>query len=218
MHGGFACFSREMNGLMRRGAKLGKVDGLLDRAGGKLVARGLAVAIEGALCVAMRYSALNRKQSARADEFFRENFEIRDPFAPNRIRYYQGRILVRTARPEDDMNVYLKFCPDPDSLFRKGLLGWARRALFGTTLNPLAVVSTKVLSEEEAQRIEQDPDQVDLVISFKDAGTIVGLVGRTDLDMGDLLVDNVVQMKGNTGHLFKFGAIAKNIELALGGA
>jgi hypothetical protein len=204
-----------MNGLLRLGAKEGKVEGLLDRIGGTFLAHGMAVVLKVGLCFVMRYSLLNRKQAKKAEEFFRENFEIRDPEAPNGIRYYQGKILVRTEKPEDDMNVYLRFCPDRKSLFKKGLLGSIRKALFGTALDTSAVVSTDVLKEEEAERLQKDPEKVDLVISFRDATTIIGLVGRPNLDMGGLLVENVVQMKGNVGHLFKFGAIAKNVEMAL---
>lgn len=216
MHAGFPCFSQEMNGLLRLGAKEGKVEGLLDRIGGTFLAHGMAVVLKVGLCFVMRYSLLNRKQAKKAEAFFRENFEIRDPEAPNGIRYYQGKILVRTEKPEDDMNVYLRFCPDREALFKKGLLGSIRKALFGTALDTSAVVSTDVLKEEEAGRLQKDPEKVDLVISFRDVKSIVDLVRRPSLDMGSLLVENVVQMKGNVGHLFKFGAIAKNVELALG--
>lgn len=218
MHAGFPCFSQEMNGLLRLGAKDAKIDGLLERAGGTLLAHGMAALLKAGFCFVMRYSLFSRRQAGKAEEFFRENFEIRDPEAPNGIRYYQGKILVRTEKPEDDMNVYLRFCTEPEALFRKGLLGSIQKALFGTALDTSAVVSTEVLSEKDAEKLQKDPDKVDLVISFKDVRSIVGLVGKPNIDMGSLLIENVVQMKGNVGHLFKFGAIAKNIELALGRA
>ncbi len=216
MHAGFPCLTQEMNDLFRLGAKEAKVEGLLDRVGGTLAAHGMALALEAGLRLAMYRSFIGRKKGRKADGFFHDNFEIRDPDAPNGIRYYQGKILMRTDRPEDDMNVYLRFCPDPETLFQKGLIEWLRKALCGTALNTAAVVSTDVLKEEEAEQLKKDPERVDLVISFRDVETIVGLVGRPRVDSGELLLANVAQVSGNIGHLFKFGAIARNIQLALG--
>lgn len=216
MHGGFPCLTQNVDFLLKFGAKKAKVPGLLDRAEATFLAGGMALLLKLGLAFVMRGSMLRRSRSRKAEEFFRENFEIRDPESPKGIRYYQGKILVRTDKPEDDMNVYLKFCPDPGVLFTRGWLGRIKKAIFGTALAPFAVVQTDVLTEKEADTIARDPDKVDLVISFKDVKTIEDLVKNPDFDMGALLLKNVVRMKGNLGHLFKFGAIAKNIELALG--
>ena len=102
------------------------------------------------------------------------------------------------------MNVYLQFCPNPAELFID--------TPFGRTLNSLAVVSTDVLSETEAQEIENNPDKVDLVIRFRDIEAILSLIGREEVDIVGLLLENVV----NVGHLFKLGAIAKEIEQEIG--
>ncbi len=216
MHGGYPCLTQNFNTVMTLGARQGRVDGLLERAGAKLLAHGLAVALNVGFGFVMRGSLLSRQRGRRAEEFFRENFEFIDPEAPGGHRYYQGKILIRTDKPEDDMNVLLKFCPDPDAIFTGGALGAVKKALLGTALDGTAVIATEVLTEEEADRRVRDPEQVDLVISFKDVKTIVGLVGRADLDIGTLLLENVVRMKGNIGHLFKFGAIGVNIQMALG--
>ena len=215
MHAGFPCLSREVNWLMRFGAEKGKVAGLLDRAAGTFLAEGMAKLLEAGFCFVMRGSLFNRSQARKAEAFFLENFEIRDPDAPNGIRYYQGKILLRTDKPEDDMNVYLQFCPDPRALFRRGLLGAIQKKVFGTALDSSAVVSAQALKEEEAEELQENPDKVDIVFRFRDVKSIVGLVGRPDIDAGTLLIENVVQVVGNVGHLFKFGAIAKNVELAL---
>ena len=82
-------------------------------------------------------------------------------------------------------------------------------------VNPLAVVSTKTLTEEKADKIEKNPDKVDLVIRFKDVESIMQLLKRPDADMVGLLLENLVQLTGNVGHLFKIGAIAANVEQAL---
>jgi hypothetical protein len=68
------------------------------------------------------------------------------------------------------------------------------------------------LKENQADRIEKDQDQVDLVIRFKDVKSIKGLLKQPDVDMVDLLLNNVVQLTGNIGHLFKLGAIAQNVK------
>ena len=210
MHAGFPCFTREMNTVLRLGAREGEGDmpHLLDRVGGTLLAHGMAVLLKLGFGFIMRDSLLDEEQDRKARDFFRENFEIRDPGAPNGTRYYQGKFLIRTKKPGDDMNVYLRFCPRPEALFK--------RTPSGRTLQPSAVVSVEALTEEEAERVEGDPGQVDMVIRFKDLKAITGLVGRPDVDVIQLMLENVVQMSGNVGHLFKFGAIAKNIELALG--
>ncbi len=216
MHAGFPCLTQEMNDLFRLGAKEGKVQGLLDRVGGTFVAHGMALVLEAGLRVAMRRSLLSRSKARKVDEFFRENFEIRDPDTPGGIRYYQGKILMRTDRPEDDMNVYLRYCPDPDALFRRGFAGIFRKALFGSTLDTGAVVATEVITEEEAEELIKDPEKVDLVISFRDAQAIIGLISASKIDSGQLLLSNIARVTGNIGHLFKFGAIARNIQLELG--
>ena len=71
------------------------------------------------------------------------------------------------------------------------------------------------MSESKADQIEQDPDQVDLVIRFKDAKAIIGLAERPDADVVQLLLENLVQITGNFGHMFKFGAIGKNVQALL---
>jgi negative regulator of genetic competence, sporulation and motility len=76
-------------------------------------------------------------------------------------------------------------------------------------------VQTKVLSEQEAEELEHEPDKVDLVIRFKDVESILGLIGGANVDIVGMLLDNVVQLKGNVGHLFKLGAIGANIQQAI---
>ena len=106
------------------------------------------------------------------------------------------------------MNVWLRFCPEPDDLFVE--------TPSGRTINSLKVVAADVVDEAEADRLERDPDKVDLVIRFRDIDAILGLVGNDDVDIVGLLLKNVVQLTGNVGHLFKLGAIARNIEIELG--
>jgi hypothetical protein len=212
MHAGFPCFSPQLQKVVKLGANTrddsGEFPIILDKVGGRLVASGMAVLVKLGFGVLLRNGLLDEKQSKKAGEFFEENFVITDPQAPGGKRYYQGKFLIRTRKRKDDMNVYLKFCPDPDDLYCK--------TPFGEALNPFAVVGTETLSEKVAQQIENDPDKVDLVINFKDVESILGLIGREEVDIVGLLLENLVQLKGNVGHLFKLGAIGSNIELELG--
>lgn len=197
--------------LLYSGTRTGQADnaltGLLDLAGGRILAEGIAVILKLGFGFLLRDGLLDPEQTEKARAFFEENFVMRDPNAPDGIRYYQGKFLIRTRKAADNMNVWLGFCPDPKALFRQDE--------DGPRLNPQAIVVTKTLTEEQAERMEKDPDQVDLVIRFKDVESILGLVGRPDADIVGLLLENQVQLTGNFGHLFKFGAIGKNVELAL---
>jgi len=208
MHAGFPCFSPDIQQVMRLGARDSKVPELVDSIAGPVLAGGMAVLLKLGFGYVMRDCLLDKQQSEKAMEFFAENFIFRDPNASDGQRFYQGKFLLRTRKPGDNMNVWLRFCPEPDQLFVD--------TPFGRSINSLKVVATDVVDEEEAARLECDPDKVDLVIRFKDINSIVGLVGREDVDIVGLLLENVVQLTGNVGHLFKIGAIAKNIELELG--
>jgi len=208
MHAGFPCFTQNIQQVMRLGAKEREVPDLVQSVGGTVLATGMAVLLKLGFGYIMRNSLIDQAQSEKALAFFKENFVFSDPNAPGGERYYQGNFLIRTSAPDDHMNVYLKFCPDTDDLFVE--------TVFGTCLNPLAVVSTDVLSEVEADKLERDPNKVDLVIRFRDINAILSLIGRDEVDIVGLLLENVVQLTGNVGHLFKLGAIAKEIELELG--
>jgi len=208
MHAGFPCFTHDIQQVMRLGAKTGEMPEALEAVGGTLLASGMAVLLKLGFGYVMRDSLVDKQRSEEAMQFFKDNFVVTDPNAPGGERYYQGKFLIRTKKADDHMNVYLRFCHDEDDLFIE--------TPFGTCLNPLAVVSTDVLDEDEAEKIENNPDKVDLVIRFKDISSILGLVGREDVDIVGLLLENVVQLTGNVGHLFKLGAIAKETEIALG--
>ncbi len=196
--------SLTLSGL-RNGELSGQLEGLFDRAAGRLMAKGMAKLIElgfGFLIC----EGLTERKAEKARAFFEENFVMQDPNAQGGIRYYQGQFLIRTRKPEDDMNVYIRFCPDIDKLFSQN------------RLNPGAIVSTEVLDEQTAEQMETDPDKVDLVIRFKDVKAILGMIERPDADVIQLLLENLVQMTGNFGHMFKFGAIGKNAQLAITGS
>ena len=208
MHAGFPCLSRDMQQVMRLGVKGGEVPELFDAVAGPVLAAGMAVLLKLGFGYVMRDCLLDKEQSDKAMAFFDENFIFNDPDASGGTRVYQGKFLLRTRKPGDNMNVWLRFCPETDELFTD--------SPFGRTINSLKVIETEVVNEKEAAALERDPDKVDLVISFKDIDSIVGMVGREEVDIVGLLLENVVQLTGNTGHLFKLGAIAKNIELELG--
>jgi hypothetical protein len=213
MHATIPSLPHGVHQLLRSGVKSGEqsgeLKGLFDRAEGWMLANGMAVLLKLGFGFLLS-EGLDETKAAKAKAFFEENFVIKDPNVEGGIRYYQGKFLIRTRKPDDDMNVWLKFCPDPTDLYRQTPLG--------KRLNPKAILVTEVLTEEEAERVETDPDKVDLVIRFKDSKSILGLIERPDADVVGLLLENLVQLTGNFGHMFKLGAIGKNVELMLKGA
>jgi hypothetical protein len=209
MHAGFPQSTENLIHVLRIGAHADEVlRPLLSRKGGKLLAESMATLLKLGFGFVMRDSLINEKQAERAKTFMEDNFVIIDPNAPGGKRYYQGKFLIRTSRPSDDMNVYFCFCPSPERIIQQ--MPW------GDCINSLEVVQTKVLTEKEAEQLEHQPEKVDLVIRFKDIEAILGLIGGANLDIVGMLLDNVVQLKGNVGHLFKLGAIGANIQQAIG--
>jgi hypothetical protein len=207
MHATIPALPKGIHHLLRSGLKLGESNSNLARflnlAEGKLLANGMAILVKLGFGF-LTSEGLSDSKAAQAQKFFEENFVIKDPRVAGGIRYYQGKILIRTRKPQDDMNVLIRFCPNPSQLFMQ--------TPFGQRFNPVAVVDTQALSEAEAEQIEQDPNKVDLVIRFKDTKAILGLIERPDADVVQLLLENLVQIAGNFGHMFKFGAIGKNVQ------
>lgn len=209
MHAGFPCFTKDIQKVMRLGVgESTDVPDLVEAVAGPVMAGAMAVLLKLGFGYIMRDCLLDKEQAEKARAFFDENFVFRDPNAPSGQRYYQGKFLIRTKKGGDNMNVWLRFCPDPDDIVVE--------TPFGQSINSLKVVETDVVDERKADRLEKNPDKVDLVIRFKDIDSIVSLIGREEVDIVGLLLENVVQLTGNVGHLFKLGAIAKNIELELG--
>ncbi|MEK6736796.1 MAG: hypothetical protein AABY47_09510 [Pseudomonadota bacterium] len=210
MHATIPALPHGIHYILRSGIRLGESNGslagLMNRIEGTLLANGMAVLIKLGFGF-LTSSGLSESKAKKAQHFFENNFIIKDPSVSGGIRYYQGKILIRTRKPQDDMNVLIKFCPDPEALFIQ--------TPFGQQLNPAAIVTTQALSEAEADQIQFDPDKVDLVIRFKDTRAILGLAERPEADVVQLLLENLVQITGNFGHMFKFGAIGKNIQLAM---
>ncbi len=216
MHAAFPQINSEILSVMREGVKRAKLDKQLDRIAGTALANGMALALKLVFGFTMisstwksvvNYLSLGRLYKKDMD-FLVENFEILDSSVEGGKRYYQGRILFRTDKQGDDMNVLLEFCPDPEKLFRN--------TIFGRVPNPDAIVATTVLKEKDAEQIENDPDKVDIVILFKDVKAILGLTENPNIDLVSLLLDNLMHVRGNVGHIFKFGSIATNLKLAFG--
>jgi hypothetical protein len=208
MHAGFPQSTTNLIHVLRIGAGADEaLRPLLSRKGGKFLAESMAMLLKLGFGFVMRDSLLNSQQAAQARAFLEENFVIIDPEAPGGKRYSQGNFLIRTRRAGDDMNVFFCFCPHPERLLNQ--MPW------GESINSLEVVQTKVLTEQEAEKLEHDPGKVDLVIRFKDVESILGLIGGANVDIVGMLLDNVVQLEGNVGHLFKLGAIGANIQQAV---
>ena len=207
MHATLPALPQGIHQILKSGLQLSETSnelaGLIKRAEGKILANGMATLIKLGFGFLIS-EGLSDSKAAQSQEFFQDNFVIKDPCTPDGVRYYQGKILIRTRKPEDDMNVLIRFCPDPSALYIDTPIG--------KRFNPCAIVDTKVLSESKADQIEQDPDKVDLVIRFRDAKAILSLAERPDVDVVQLLLENLVQITGNFGHMFKFGAIGKNVQ------
>lgn len=210
MHAAFPTFSKEIINGINLGTKNKYITKQLDKIGGTFTAEAMALLLRvfggvGFVSSFLSYFGWKPKKNLN---YFTDNFEIVDPTVKGGRRYYQGKFLFRTDKPEDNMNVMLKFCPEPERLFK--------HSIFGSRIpNPDAIVSTEVLTEEAANAIENDPNKVDVVIYFKDVQTIMGLVGKPDMDLVNMLLGNLVHIKGNVGHIFKFGSIAANLKSIL---
>jgi hypothetical protein len=213
MHATIPALPQGIHSLIQSGINAGELsdelEGLLDRAGGRLLATGMAALIKAGFGFLI-FEGLDNDKAEKAQAFFEENFIMQDPNAEGGIRYYQGKFLIRTRKPEDDMNVYIRFCPDTDDLFVPTPIG--------QRLNPTAIVHTEAVSDAEADQLEKNPDKVDLIIRFKDTKAILGLAERPDADVVQLLLENLVQITGNFGHMFKFGAIGKSAQATLTGS
>jgi hypothetical protein len=210
MHAAFPTFSKEIINGINLGTKNKYITRQLDKIGGTFTAGAMALLLRvfGGVGFVSSLLSLFGWQSKKTLNYFTENFEIVDPAVKGGRRYYQGKSLFRTDKPGDNMNVMLKFCPEPERLFKNSLFG-------GRIPNPDAIVSTEVLTEETANAIENDPNKVDVVIYFKDVQTIMDLVGKPDVDLVNMLLGNLVHIKGNVGHIFKFGSIAANLKSIL---
>ncbi len=216
MHAAFPQINSEILSVMFEGFRKAKLDKRLDKLAGTALANGMALALKlvfGFTAITSSWKSISNYISfgrlyKKDRDFLIDNFEILDKNAEGGKRYYQGKFLFRTDKKGDNMNVLLEFCPKPEKLFRD--------TIFGRVPDPDAIVSTTVLKEEEAGQIANDPDKVDVVILFKDVKSIVGLMGNPNADLVNLLLDNLMHVRGNVGHLFKFGAIATNLKLAFG--
>jgi hypothetical protein len=182
---------------------------------GRIVARVIALLIK------LGFRAFSTLDSVlKRDSFFEENFIILDDQGKESL--YRGRFLIRTDHPGDQMNVWFGFLQhrwmfDPFVRFLKRIKEKTndRIDLYSFLLSKFLVAS-KVLTEEEADRYETDPERVDLVLRFKDLESIYGLLKTQDLDMVNLMFKNLLQIRGNQNHLYKLGSITKNLQLALG--
>ncbi len=182
---------------------------------GKLVAKVMALLIEHGFQAFSAINAVIRKES-----FFEDNFIILDDRGKEAL--YKGKFLIRTRQPGDQMNVWFGFLQGnrvlaPLSYLMKKLRDRTEdRIDFYSIIKSMNLVSTKTLSEKEADRYENDPERVDLVLRFKDIPSIYQLLQSRNLDMVDLMFKNLLQIYGNQNHMYKLGAITKNLQLALG--
>ena len=200
MHAYIPTSDQIRNTLIRLGrTKIKYIAKYVNQVPGNLVSKVMATLLKLAFQYAMRNCLfLPRRKSLK---FFKENFVFLDPNNLKKEYYYQGKILIRTLRPNDNVNVLIQFCPKPESIYKT----------FGM-LNIDSIIQCDDMTEKEADSIMDNPEKVDLVIFFKDTKSILELAEEDEIDMGALLFENLVQFKGNLGQLFKFGGVAKNLQ------
>jgi len=134
---------------------------------GKLVAKVMALLIEHGFQAFATIDAVVKKNS-----FFEENFLILDDSAQEAL--YQGKFLIRTRQPGDQMNVWFGFLQGNgllaplSNIARKLREKTGDRLDFYSILKSTDLVATKTLSEAEADQYENDPDRVDLVLRFQE--------------------------------------------------
>ena len=182
---------------------------------GKIAAKVIALLIEHGFQAFSTLDALVKKNS-----FLEENFMILDDKGQDAL--YQGKFLIRTQEPGDQMNVWFGFLQGNwvldqfNSVLKEIRDKTKDRIDIYSLLLSTDLVSTKTLSEKEADKFENDPDRVDLVLRFKDIPSIYGLLQSQDLDMVDLMFKNLLQIYGNQNHMYKLGSISTNLQLSLG--
>lgn len=203
MHAGFPRFPAELAELFHLGGRQFDLPAELAQSGGRLMAKTLAILLQVGFTLAFDLALPLPQRVRQVEELFEENFVLRDPDSPGGERYYQGRFLLRTRQPGDEMNVWFGFCQEPERLYRQRL---GQRLL-----NSQALLTTRTLSEQEAEQWQRDPERVDLVIAFKDLQALLGLVREPNVEVVGLLLENKVLITGNTSHLFKMGAIAQSL-------
>jgi len=142
MHATIPVLPHGIHLLLTSGFQLSEADNkltdLMNLAEGKLLANGMAMLIEMSFGF-LTSEGLTDSKAKKAQQFFEENFVIKDPNAEGGKRYYQGKILIRTRRPKDNMNVIIKFCSKPDEIYH--------HTPIGPRLNPSAIIDTQVLTE-----------------------------------------------------------------------
>ena len=120
---------------------------------GKLVANVMAMLIEHGFQAFATLDALVKRNS-----FFEENFIVIDD--DGREALYQGKFLIRTRQPDDQMNVWFAFLQtngflEPLRRLLKGIRDKTEdRIDFYSILQSTDLVSTKTLNEKEADEYE----------------------------------------------------------------
>jgi hypothetical protein len=204
MHAGIPCLPTHLSAALRDTTRSLEIPDVgLERVKGTLLAGAIEFLLEAGFGAVTFTDKTDLSLLRQGGQFFEENFEIIDANVDGGKRYYQGKFLLRTDKADDDMNVYVEFCPDPSQLFFE--------VLGEKFPDPTQVVRATSLDEMAADRLERDPSRVDLVIRFRDIQSILDLAAQPDADVVGLLLDNVVRLTGNLGHLFKLGAIAADL-------
>ena len=118
MHAGFPTLGPELCEVISRGARdVSKLPEFAEALGGQITSVILAEAIKIGFGVVLLDTFILKDHGKKSREFFEKNFVITDPNAPGGERFYQGRFLIRTRKPGDELNVWFGFCQDPEEVY-----------------------------------------------------------------------------------------------------
>lgn len=107
------------------------------------------------------------------------------------------------------MDVYACLCKD----YRKNLDRWQGDLVF-TTLDG-AVKATARMNSGDMQVIRDTVPNPAVLVEFKDAAALRRFFFSKDQDILDSILHNEVQVSGNYNHVYRFGFLARDLELRL---
>ena len=101
--------------------------------------------------------------------------------------------------------------------YAKNIEGFRGRYLFRTreTEGGRPVVDAAVVFEDGSMKVnrkpEDDPDQWDVRVAFRDADALRDFLFSKDQDILDSLLKNEVELDGNLNYVYRFGFMARDL-------
>lgn len=108
------------------------------------------------------------------------------------------------------LDLFLDLCED----FKKNIHNFRGRYLFQTQSE--IVVASAVFENGEMEVMEDEIEDWDVRITFKDAATLRRFIFAEKPDVLDYLLDNAIDIDGNMNYLYKFLFIVQDLNYRLG--